>query len=257
MKLAGRWAAIGIVLSGVTVGIFLAALGIAALAGPVRPKEMTCEDGESFIIDQQAELLAAQPPDVKDDWIVIDTRTLRLTYYRNGQREAVYPVAIGEKETPTPVGEWRVVHKGGNWGDGFGVRWIGINVPWGIYGIHGTNKPWSIGSSSSHGCIRMFNQDVLALYSQVKMGTPVRILGASPRVKLRREYCRRQSGQDVLVLQFAMRRAGFDPGEADGRFGPAMEAAVIRLQSYYGLAPTGKITATEEYVLGFTGGEGK
>ena len=47
-----------------------------------------------------------------------------------------------------------------NWGGGFGTRWLGLNVPWGIYGIHGTNQPWSIGTQASAGCIRMFNRHV-------------------------------------------------------------------------------------------------
>lgn len=264
-----RWVAlvivwgVGVVLSVILTdviptGATLAGAGRAetARSGPSRPKEMICEDGDVYIIAEEAEIPAAKLPDVKDDWIVVDTKALRLTYFRNGQKEAVFPVAIGEAKTPTPIGEWRIVHKGGNWGSGFGVRWIGINVPWGIYGIHGTDKPWSIGSNSSHGCVRMYNRDVLKLYRLVKLGTPVRILGETPRVRLRREYSRKQSGRDVLVLQFALRRAGFDVGEADGRFGPAMEAAVIRLQRYYGLTPTGKITPTEQYVLGLSGGGG-
>ncbi len=39
-------------------------------------------------------------------------------------------------------------------------RWIGLNVPWGVSGIHGTNMPGTIGSEASHGCIRMLDKDV-------------------------------------------------------------------------------------------------
>lgn len=41
------------------------------------------------------------------------------------------------------------------------------------YGIHGTDNPASIGQSVSHGCIRMYNQDVEKLYPMVPVGTPV------------------------------------------------------------------------------------
>ena len=41
------------------------------------------------------------------------------------------------------------------------------------YGIHGTNQPWVIGTKASHGCIRMYNRDVLELFPQVPMGTMV------------------------------------------------------------------------------------
>ncbi|MEJ0097848.1 MAG: L,D-transpeptidase [Bauldia sp.] len=43
----------------------------------------------------------------------------------------------------------------------------------GEYAIHGTNRPNSIGGFVSYGCIRMFNQDILALYQRVSVGTPV------------------------------------------------------------------------------------
>ena len=44
-----------------------------------------------------------------------------------------------------------------------------------LYRIHGTDAPWSIGQSVSHGCIRMFNQDVADLYQRVSIGTAVSV----------------------------------------------------------------------------------
>ena len=55
----------------------------------------------------------------------------------------------------------------------FGVLWMGLSKP--HYGIHGTNNPASIGKNVSHGCIRMFNHDVLELSSRVPIGTRVAI----------------------------------------------------------------------------------
>jgi lipoprotein-anchoring transpeptidase ErfK/SrfK len=43
----------------------------------------------------------------------------------------------------------------------------------GVYAIHGTNDPRSIGKFVSHGCIRMHNDDVLDLFQKVEVGTPV------------------------------------------------------------------------------------
>jgi lipoprotein-anchoring transpeptidase ErfK/SrfK len=43
----------------------------------------------------------------------------------------------------------------------------------GEYAIHGTNRPSSIGHFASHGCIRMYNRDIVALYRMVGVGTPV------------------------------------------------------------------------------------
>jgi lipoprotein-anchoring transpeptidase ErfK/SrfK len=46
----------------------------------------------------------------------------------------------------------------------------------GEYAIHGTNAPGSVGGFVSHGCIRMYNQDVLDLYERVSFGTKVVVL---------------------------------------------------------------------------------
>ncbi|WP_315972619.1 L,D-transpeptidase [Rhizobium sp. NRK18] len=45
-----------------------------------------------------------------------------------------------------------------------------------LYRIHGTNEPWTIGTAASSGCIRMLNQDVIDLYSQVRPGADVVVL---------------------------------------------------------------------------------
>lgn len=44
------------------------------------------------------------------------------------------------------------------------------------YAIHGTNRPGTIGTAASYGCIRMYNRDILDLYERVQVGTPVVML---------------------------------------------------------------------------------
>ena len=196
---------------------------------------------------------AAMLPPPGEVSIVVDTERLTLTVYSDGKPYKTYPVAVGRpKETTlTPVGEWRIVHKALNWGGGFGTRWLGLNVPWGIYGIHGTNKPYSIGRRASAGCIRMFNRDVEELYEWVRIGTPVRIVGVEPRISLHSPVGLGRSGREVVELQLRLREMGFDPGDADGRFGPATEAAVRALQRTYGLPVTGRAELDVLAVLGF------
>ena len=46
-----------------------------------------------------------------------------------------------------------------------------------VYRVHGTNQPSTIGQFVSSGCIRMLNEDVQDLYSRVKVGTKVVVLG--------------------------------------------------------------------------------
>ncbi len=48
-----------------------------------------------------------------------------------------------------------------------------MTIAGGLYAIHGTNKPASIGGFVSYGCIRMFNADILDLFERVSVGTPV------------------------------------------------------------------------------------
>jgi lipoprotein-anchoring transpeptidase ErfK/SrfK len=45
-----------------------------------------------------------------------------------------------------------------------------------LYRIHGSNEPWTIGTAVSSGCIRMRNEDVIDLYSKVKVGTKVVVI---------------------------------------------------------------------------------
>ncbi|WP_141505233.1 L,D-transpeptidase [Paenibacillus luteus] len=84
-----------------------------------------------------------------------------------------YPVGIGKMVTQTPTGEYTIINKQPNPGGPFGAFWMGLSKP--HYGIHGTNDPSSIGHVVSHGCIRMFNDDVLALAKIVPINTRVTI----------------------------------------------------------------------------------
>ena len=108
--------------------------------------------------------------------IVIDVKSLQLIIYKDNLPQKTYPVAIGKPGTPSPVGNWEIVSKE-KWGEGFGSHWLGLNVPFGVYGIHGTNNPGSIGNIISGGCIRMFNTDVEEVYNMVQIGTRVHIIG--------------------------------------------------------------------------------
>lgn len=113
---------------------------------------------------------------------------LRLT--DNGDVLRQYHVAVGAPYEPTPIGRFIIAYKEKNptWypGSGFtdktpvppgpnnplGTRWIEF-LP--AYGIHGTDRAWSIEYPVSGGCVRMYNQDVEELYELVDTGTPITI----------------------------------------------------------------------------------
>lgn len=113
-------------------------------------------------------------------------------YDAKGKIIAAFPCSIAkDKAKLPPHGELKVVNTIANpnytYSDGkakptkyiyspgpncpVGVAWIGLNLSG--YGIHGTPKPESIGSSESHGCFRLSNWNAARLYSMVKAGTKV------------------------------------------------------------------------------------
>jgi lipoprotein-anchoring transpeptidase ErfK/SrfK len=108
--------------------------------------------------------------------ITINRKAHTLTLFKDGRILKAYPVAIGKMLTPTPMGTYKVKNKALNPGGPYGARWLGLSIPGGGYGIHGTNNPSSIGKNVSHGCVRMYNKDVIELFNMVNVGTPVRII---------------------------------------------------------------------------------
>ncbi|MGM0470716.1 MAG: L,D-transpeptidase family protein [Bacillota bacterium] len=175
-----------------------------------------------------------QPPQ-GEVFLLIDGYAKVMKVYDDDKLHHEFPVAVGKPSTKSPVGEWAIIAKDAHWGGGFGVRWMRLNVPWGIYGIHGTNKPGSIGTAASHGCIRMFNRHVKVLYSWVDVGTRVKIIGDRDSIKITHTLQPGQTGKDVLLFQERLRKYGFDPGYTDGRFGSTTKEAVKELRALYGL----------------------
>lgn len=184
--------------------------------------------------------------------ILIDTSTRVLTVMSNGEPYKQYPVAVGKHETPTPIGNFKVLRRAMNWGTGFGTRWIGLTVPWGIYGIHGTNKPYSIGSYASHGCIRMNNSHVEEIYPWVKPGTKVIIIGNPFRYQSGefRTMRRDERGGDVMEVQIRLKRLGFYDGPIDGIWGGGMERAVVAFRKSRGLSSDNSVNAEVYRLLG-------
>ena len=117
--------------------------------------------------------------------IIINKGTNQLGYYVGGVLQKVFPVATGRSRSFTPEGKFTVINKyvnppyykknipGGSPYNPLGIRWLGLSAAGGPYGIHGNSNPSSIGTYASLGCVRMHNQDVLWLYDQIPIGTPV------------------------------------------------------------------------------------
>lgn len=121
--------------------------------------------------------------------IVVNLPSRALMLYHGETLMETYAVGIGTRNHQTPIGSYQIMAKEKNpiWikpGDGpqvriesgpenpLGYRWIEFD---GLYGIHGTNRPESIGGYVSNGCIRMKEAEVEALYDLVSVGTPIEI----------------------------------------------------------------------------------
>jgi lipoprotein-anchoring transpeptidase ErfK/SrfK len=105
--------------------------------------------------------------------IIVDLSDRNLYLLDGNTVVRSFPVGVGKMLTKTPSGEYTIVNKQVNPGGPFGAFWMGLSKP--HYGIHGTNDPSSIGREVSHGCIRMYNEDVLQLAAIVPIRTPVTI----------------------------------------------------------------------------------
>ena len=126
--------------------------------------------------------------------IVIVTHAREL-YYVLGNGSAIrYPVGVGKagmawngraavalkrlrpawRAPPEIAGRYGPVIAGGSARNPMGAAVLGLDR--GNYAIHGTNDPGSVGRFVSHGCIRMFNGDVMDLYRRAHVGTEVTVL---------------------------------------------------------------------------------
>lgn len=151
----------------------------------------------------------------------------------NNKVVKVYPIAGGKPSTPSPIGTWRIIAKAENWGAGFGTRWMQLGVPWGTYGIHGTNKPLTINNPDSLGCIRMFNSDIEELYKMVDCGTEVVVYGGPYGLNnnVFRTLSPGDKGGDVLEVERRLMDRGYFSGKLDGIYDESLKKAVIKFKN--------------------------
>ena len=108
----------------------------------------------------------------------------RLDLYEYGQMVKSYRIGVGKDETPSPLGEYYVVEKiiPDNPEGDYGAMAMGTTAfsetikNWpgrAQVGIHGTNAPDTIGKDTTHGCVRLLNDDILEISQVVHLGTPV------------------------------------------------------------------------------------
>jgi len=185
--------------------------------------------------DRKQAQSASGTPDAR--WILIEVDLKRLTLYEGTEQLKRYPIATGAWKTPSPIGAFRITDRFVTEMSGFGTRFLRLNVPYGIYGIHGTSHPESIGSNASHGCFRLRVKDAEELYDLVPNGTKVYVeggsyglLGDSLRTLHPGDRC-----SHVQEVQKRLQRLGFYQGSADGVYGENTSRAVLKARKSFQL----------------------
>jgi len=170
--------------------------------------------------------------------IIVNTGEMRLYYYVNHDTQVyTYPIGMGVLDYQTPTGNFSVNQKIVNpdWhipkhlqkkygmvampagpDNPMGEYKLGLN--WGDYGIHGCNLPWAVGRLVSHGCTRLYPEDIKKLFAMVPMGTKVEYIYQPAKIGFRQGRIYLSVHEDVYYKI------------------PSMILHVLRLMENHGLA---------------------
>ncbi len=191
-------------------------------------------------------------PDAPRTGIVVNLAEMRLFSFAPDGTVATYPISVGREGWDTPVGQTTIVRmrKDPTWTVPASIRaqnprlqavvpagpdnplgQYAITLNWPGYLIHGTNTPWSVGKPSSHGCMRLYPEDIEALFGQSKVGEVVTVVD-SP-------FTLGQSN-GIIYLQVTPTReqakqiAGFQPADPLPEDAPAVQQLKARLAGLQG-----------------------
>ncbi len=136
-------------------------------------------------------------PDAEEEGLVLNVPEMRLFDFTVRDGPQVFAVAVGDAADPTLLGDFRIGRKRTDpvWNvpksiresrpqlpaqvppgpdNPLGSRWLTIGNS--SYGIHGTNVRWSIGREATHGCVRLYEDEVVRLYARIPEGTRIQIV---------------------------------------------------------------------------------
>jgi len=173
-------------------------------------------------------------PTAQREGIVINLPEFRLYYFADGPgRVDTYPIGIGREGWSTPTGTTAITRKreAPTWVPPASIREVRPDLPaavppgpdnplgdyalslgWAGYVIHGTNKPYGIGRRVSSGCIRLYPEDIQALFESVAAGLRVTVVDQPLKVGW-------SDGQLYIEVHPDTDQA--DQLEKTGRFAPA------------------------------------
>lgn len=166
--------------------------------------------------------------------VAVDLQNSRIFLVSKGKVIKSYEAEYHSNRSPSPKGEWRIVSKDNIGGE---LKWLGINMPWAKYGIHGEKEPFFVGIPGGHICVKLKDGDMEELYSLVLKGTPIRILSeetnfANSSFRVLKPGDR---GADVYEIQRNLKSRGYFKGYLNGIYNKEMQLAVHEFQRKNGI----------------------
>jgi L,D-transpeptidase ErfK/SrfK len=149
-------------------------------------------------------------PESRRQGVVVNIPEMRLYHYQ-ARALVTYPVGLGRDDWRTPEGSFKIRGKtenptwnipesiraehirerddprtsiaGGDPENPLGLFRLELTLP--LYALHGSNMPWGVGMQVSHGCIRLYNEDIAILFHEVQVGSPGEFLYQPVKVGMR------------------------------------------------------------------------
>ncbi len=177
-------------------------IDIARINNLAFPEIMSANEGldDPWVVKPETNILLPTRhllPNTKREGVIVNKGDLRLYYFSKDNTVYSFPIGIGRGNWETPTGKAKITGKKKNpywtvpksileeephWPkvvkpgpkNPLGSRAIYLSMPG--YLLHGTNKPWGVGMKVSHGCIRLYPEDIETLYELVKQGERVEII---------------------------------------------------------------------------------
>jgi len=169
-------------------------------------------------------------PNVEYTGLAVNIPEMRLYYFRPGAQGTVivttYPVGLGRDDWRTPQGKFRIRGKtvnprwvlpesikaehrrdgkpapnfiaGGASDNPLGKYRLELTLP--LYGIHGTDIPWGVGMQVSHGCVRLYPEDIERLFPMIAVGTSGEFLYQPVKVGVREGHVVVEVHKDIYQL---------------------------------------------------------
>ena len=165
-------------------------------------------------------------PEARPQGVVVNIPEMRLYHYQAGT-VVTYPVGLGRDDWRTPEGSFKIRGKterptwvipesiraehirerndprtfiaGGDPENPLGLFRLELTLP--LYALHGSNMPWGVGMQVSHGCIRLYNEDIAILFREVQVGSPGEFLYQPVKVGTRNGDVYLEVHPDIYALR--------------------------------------------------------